>query len=155
MFRFLSLWRWKPVSYVSCLWKPLHIFSPQVSTSLYQRQVLDIRLYTKHFFQTVLISGDYIFHAGDMGREMYCIRRGLVEVIGDDEVTVVSTLGPGAYFGEVRNDFNTLLSLYNSSSCPQPLFFFVKRFYIYIYVCSRISRAQWQIPRWFLFCLYI
>ena len=36
-----------------------------------------------------------------MGREMYCVRRGLVEVIGDDDVTVVATLGPGAYFGEV------------------------------------------------------
>ena len=41
-------------------------------------------------------------YAGDMGREMYCVRRGLVEVIGDDGLTVVSTLGPGAYFGEVR-----------------------------------------------------
>lgn len=40
-------------------------------------------------------------YAGDMGREMYCVRRGLVEVIGDDDCTVVATLGPGAYFGEV------------------------------------------------------
>ncbi|XP_068721829.1 uncharacterized protein [Montipora capricornis] len=45
--------------------------------------------------------GDCIIHAGDMGREMYCVRRGLVDVIGDDNVTVVTTLGPGAYFGEV------------------------------------------------------
>ena len=36
-----------------------------------------------------------------MGREMYCVRRGLVEVIGEDDITVVATLGPGAYFGEV------------------------------------------------------
>ena len=36
-----------------------------------------------------------------MGREMYCVRRGLVEVIGDDDITVVATLGPGGYFGEV------------------------------------------------------
>ena len=51
-------------------------------------------------------SGDYIVYAGDMGREMYCVRRGLVEVIADNdkgtgEATVVATLGPGAYFGEV------------------------------------------------------
>jgi len=45
--------------------------------------------------------GDYIVYAGDMGREMYCVRRGLVEVIGDDDITVVATLGPGAYFGEI------------------------------------------------------
>lgn len=49
----------------------------------------------------VFISGDFIVYAGDMGREMYCVRRGLVEVIGDDDYTVVATLGPGAYFGEV------------------------------------------------------
>ena len=41
-------------------------------------------------------------YAGDMGREVYCVRRGLVEVIGDDELTVVAVLGPGGYFGEVR-----------------------------------------------------
>ncbi|KAJ7372503.1 hypothetical protein OS493_019012 [Desmophyllum pertusum] len=45
--------------------------------------------------------GDFIVYAGDMGREMYCVRRGLVEVIGDDDFTVVATLGPGAYFGEI------------------------------------------------------
>ena len=65
--------------------------------------MLYIRLHFKNCFQTVLISGDYVIYAGDMGREMYCVRRGQVEVIGDDEVTVVATLGPGAYFGEVTN----------------------------------------------------
>ena len=94
-----------PVFYVSCPWKPLHIFSPQVSLSLYDRLVLNIRFYSKHWLQTVLISGDFIVYAGDMGREMYSVRRGLVEVIGDDDITVVATLGPGAYFGEVKNDF--------------------------------------------------
>ena len=44
---------------------------------------------------------------------MYCIRRGLVEVIGDDDTTVVATLGPGAYFGEVRKGFIALLPSYN------------------------------------------
>jgi len=54
-----------------------------------------------------LISGDYIVYAGDMGRELYCVRRGMVEVIGDDDNTVIATLGPGSYFGEVREDFIT------------------------------------------------
>ena len=75
-----------------------------------------MHLYSKHWFHTVLIPipGDYIVYAGDMGREMYCVRRGLVEVIGDDDVTVVSTLGPGAYFGEVKNGFIGLLPLYDT-----------------------------------------
>lgn len=33
---------------------------------------------------------------------MYCVRRGQVEVIGDDGITVVATLGPGSHFGEVK-----------------------------------------------------
>ena len=37
-----------------------------------------------------------------MGREMYCVRRGQAEVIGDDGITVVATLGPGSHFGEVK-----------------------------------------------------
>ena len=41
---------------------------------------------------------------------MYCVRRGLVEVIGDDDYTVVGTLGPGAYFGEVKHGSITLSS---------------------------------------------
>ena len=43
---------------------------------------------------------------------MYCVRRGLVEVIGDDDITVVATLGPGTHFGEVKNDFFALLPSY-------------------------------------------
>ena len=35
---------------------------------------------------------------------MYLVRRGLVEVIGDDGITVVAVLGPGGYFGEVSID---------------------------------------------------
>jgi len=66
-------------------------------------------MYFNICFQTVLISGDYIIYARDMGREMYCVRRGQVEVIGDDEITVVATLGPGAYFGEVKNYLITQL----------------------------------------------
>jgi hypothetical protein len=38
-----------------------------------------------------------------MGREMYCVRRGLVDVMGDDGVNV-ATLGPGGFFGEVSKD---------------------------------------------------
>jgi len=44
--------------------------------------------------------GDFIVYAGDMGREMYCVRRGMVDVISDDGVKL-ATLGPGGFFGEV------------------------------------------------------
>ena len=37
----------------------------------------------------------------------------MVEVIGNDDVSVVATLGPGAYFGEVKNGLIALLPSYN------------------------------------------
>ncbi|XP_033108885.1 uncharacterized protein LOC117110323 isoform X2 [Anneissia japonica] len=45
--------------------------------------------------------GDVIVYEGDMGREMYFIRRGTCEILSKDMTRVVSTIGPGHYFGEV------------------------------------------------------
>ena len=47
--------------------------------------------------------GDTIVYSGDVGREMYIMRRGLVEVLSKNKENVVATLGPGGYFGEVWN----------------------------------------------------
>jgi voltage-gated potassium channel len=49
----------------------------------------------------VYLPGDYIFHAGDQGQEMFFIGRGTVEVLGRDEQTVQATLKDGEFFGEV------------------------------------------------------
>lgn len=45
--------------------------------------------------------GDYIFRAGEIGRHMYFISRGTVEVIAEDGQTILSTLSDGAFFGEI------------------------------------------------------
>ncbi|XP_070566365.1 uncharacterized protein [Ptychodera flava] len=45
--------------------------------------------------------GDIIVYQGDMGREMYFIRRGTCEVLSSDMSRVNSVIGPGQYFGEV------------------------------------------------------
>ncbi|XP_077978719.1 uncharacterized protein LOC144434138 [Glandiceps talaboti] len=45
--------------------------------------------------------GDIIVYQGDMGREMYFIRRGTCEVLSSDLSRVTSMIGPGQYFGEV------------------------------------------------------
>lgn len=58
---------------------------------------------TSYFFTFLsYILGDMIVYSGDVGREMYIMRRGLVEVLSKDQSYVVATLGPGGYFGEVR-----------------------------------------------------
>jgi len=45
--------------------------------------------------------GDYIFRAGEIGRHMYFISSGTVEVIAADGQNILSTLSDGDFFGEI------------------------------------------------------
>ena len=46
--------------------------------------------------------GDYVCRKGDVGKEMYIIKRGKLDVVADDGREIYVTLGDGAVFGEVR-----------------------------------------------------
>ena len=46
--------------------------------------------------------GDFIMCHGDIYNEMYCVRKGVVEVLSEDLSHVVAKIGLGGYFGEVR-----------------------------------------------------
>jgi len=46
--------------------------------------------------------GDFIYHAGDLGEELYLVRKGFVEILSEDLSHVVNRLGIGGYFGEVH-----------------------------------------------------
>lgn len=39
--------------------------------------------------------------AGEVGKEMYVVSRGRLQVVGDNFKTVLATLRPGSYFGEI------------------------------------------------------
>ncbi len=50
---------------------------------------------------TVYSPGDYICRKGDIGKEMYILKKGKIVVVGPDGVTVFVTLSDGAVFGEL------------------------------------------------------
>ena len=57
---------------------------------------------TKTLCSNLHCPGDYVYHAGDLGEEMYFVRRGFVEILSEDLSRVVNKLGSGGYFGEVQ-----------------------------------------------------
>ncbi|VDD80098.1 unnamed protein product [Mesocestoides corti] len=45
--------------------------------------------------------GDFICRKGEVGREMFLVSQGKLNVLAENENTVLATLGPGSYFGEI------------------------------------------------------
>ncbi len=39
---------------------------------------------------------------GEIGKEMYIVNEGFMEVIGGSDNEILAELGPGAVFGEIR-----------------------------------------------------
>lgn len=73
--------------------KNVNIFS-ECEESLLRELVTKLRL-------QVYSPGDYVCRKGDIGKEMFIIKRGFLDVVSDDGSKVFVTLKPGAFFGEI------------------------------------------------------
>lgn len=49
----------------------------------------------------VFMPGDYVYHAGESGRDMYFISKGTIEVVSKDGAQIYATLTDGDFFGEI------------------------------------------------------
>ena len=82
----------------------ISIFEESIVNNLLNLVFLD------HIFQHIKVlklqlqvfsPGDFVCRKGDVGKEMYIIKRGKLDVVADDGKTVFVTLEDGAVFGEV------------------------------------------------------
>ena len=50
---------------------------------------------------TFLFTGDYVCRKGEVGREMYIVNRGKLEVVSETGTKIYAVLETGSYFGEI------------------------------------------------------
>lgn len=90
---------------------PLSLWS-DVTLSLYEDVISSISLFhdtERSFIKTIsrcikpvhFLKGEFIVKKFDIGREMYFIHRGAVDVVSEDGKTVYDTMNAGQAFGEV------------------------------------------------------
>ncbi|KAK2858606.1 hypothetical protein Q5P01_003226 [Channa striata] len=78
-----------------------------------QQMLVDMLLRLKSI---IYLPGDFVVKKGDIGKEMYIIKSGAVQVVGGADNSVVQvTLKAGCVFGEIRRTLSEILVYYPES----------------------------------------
>ena len=79
----------------------------------------------------------FFYVSGEVGKEMYIVNRGRLQVVADNGRSVLATLKAGSYFGEISilNMGTAGKNLGKYQHCGVPLFSFNDLFYIFWIIC--------------------
>ena len=97
-------------------------------------------------------------HTGEVGKEMYIVNRGRLQVVGDNGKTVMASLKAGSYFGEISilnmGTAGKALGKYRGQANINDINQHIYSFFLYILCISHEKSIKSHIASSIVYCVY-